>query len=165
MIRKNKSEKQLKGSFVLPTSSKAHVHEPTRGTAYVPGQYSYLLTATQSVEDGGYPYQVVVTSADAIEGWEVDQEVDTQHAQVRKNLPPRVVTAIIDPEGNVDGPLSSAPKGLGLPHWEFIRANEDGSASLADCNAVEERIKANKAKAKADKDNVRAAKKGATPAE
>jgi len=162
MIRKNKATKSLSGVYVLPTSSKAHVHEPKRGTAFQPGQFNYLLTATQSIDEGGYPAQVVVSSDEAIEGWEVDAEVATQHAQVRKNLPPRAVAAIIDPEGNVDGSLTSAPKGLGLPHWEFISTNPDGSANVADCNAVEERIKRNKANLKADKDAVRDAKKGTT---
>ena len=165
MIRKNKSTKVLSGVYALPTSSKAHVHEPKRGTAFVQGCFMYLLTATQSIDEGGYPAQVVMSSNEEIldgdgNPWTVDQEVQTQHAQVRKNLPPRAVAAIINPEGEVDGSLVSAPKGLGLPHWEFISTNADGSANLADCNAVEARIKANKDAMKADKEAVRDAKKG-----
>lgn len=161
MIRKNKSAKTLVGSFVLPTSAKAHIHEPTRCTAFVAGQYSYLLQATQSLEDGGYPAQVVVTSREPVPEFIVGEEVATQHAQVRKNLPPRRVAAVINPDGSYEGDISSAPRGLGLPHWEFIPANPDGSANLGRCNEVAERIAANKEAATKEKEAIAAIKKGA----
>lgn len=163
MIRTNKSTKVLSGVFCLPTSSKAHVHEPSKSTAFKPGQYMYLLKASKSVEEGGYPAQVVLTSDAPIEGWEVDSEVETQHAEVRKNLPPRYVGAIVSPDGTVEGDLSTAPKGMGLPHWELISANEDGSAKMGDIGAVKDRIENNKKAAKDAKEAVRNAKKG-TPA-
>lgn len=166
-IRRNKQAKALEGVYCLPTSSRSHVHEPNRGTAYKPGQYMYVLLATQSVEEGGYPQRVVLTSDHQItdeEGnpWQVDQEVKTQHAEVRKNLPPRVVEAVIDPEGNLDGSLSNIPKGLGLPHWEYIKTLENGAACMTSVSGVLERIKKNKSDAKAAKEAVRAAKKNGT---
>jgi len=164
MIRTKKSAKVLTGFFCLPTSAKAHVHEPSRSTAFKPGQDLFVLTATQSVDEGGYPYQVVLTAnADTLldeEGntFQVDQEITTQHAQVRKNLPPRKVTGILRADGSVEGTLP--PKGLGLPHWEFIDANADGSASQAMINEVDTRLAANKEAAKASAEAIRAAKKG-----
>jgi len=164
MIRKSKSAKVLFGFFCLPTSAKAHVHELERSTAFKPQQDYFVCTATQSVDEGGYPYQVVLTAdADTLldeEGntFQVDQEIDTQHAQVRKNLPPRKVTGILRADGSVEGVLP--PKGLGLPHWEYIEANSDGSASQAAINEVDARMATNKEQAKAQQESIRAAKKG-----
>lgn len=173
-MRKNtKKSVALFGIFCLPTSSKAHVHEPQRGTAFKPNSYFYLLRATQSVDEGGYPQQVVLQSDEPITGlvlqsdgtfdeqeWTVDNVVATQHAEVRKNLPPRYVAAIVFPDGSVEGDLSTAPKGLGLPHWQFIPANEDGSANLKAVEATTALMEANKKAAKEEKENIRAAKSG-----
>lgn len=164
MIRKTKTAKTLLGFFCLPTSAKAHVHELERSTAFKTGQDYFVLTATQSVDEGGYPYQVVLSAdADTLldeEGntFQVDQEIATQHAQVRKNLPPRKVTGILRADGSVEGTLP--PKGLGLPHWEYIEANEDGSASQAAINSVDARMASNKEQAKANAEAIRNAKKG-----
>lgn len=160
MVKGSKSSKlALKGVFCLPTSSKSHLHEPTKGNAFKQGQLMYLLVATQSLEEGGYPFQVVLTSDEPIPGFEVGAEVETQHAQVKKNLPPRRVAAVRLPDGTFEGDASTAPRGLGVPHWEFIPANENGSANLAAINATVERIAQNKANAEAAKEQVRAAKK------
>ena len=154
----------LTGSFCLPTSTKAHIHEPVRGNAFKPGQISYILAASQSIEDGGYPPAVVLTTDEALEGFEVGAAVATQHAEVRKNLPPRYVAAVVQADGTVEGDASFAPRGLGLPHWEFIPTTAEGGASVAAISAVKARIEGNKAAAEAAKEAVRTAKKGAAPA-
>lgn len=163
MIRKNKSAKQLTGSFVLPTSAKAHIHEPTRSSAYKAGQITYILEATQSIDDGGYPPYVAVTSDEPVSAFELGAEVATQHAEVRKNLPPRRVRAIVHPDGSVEGDINCAPRGLGLPHWEFVPTNPDGSASTTVINATAARIAATKEAKEQEKEAVRNLKKGAKP--
>lgn len=168
MIRSNgKSKVALVGVFCLPTSSKFHVHEPKRSGAFKEGQVAYVLSATQSVDDGGYPPQVVLTSDDFVchedgNPWSLEDEVKTQHAQVRKNLPPRRVTGILYADGSSEGELPM--KGLGLPHWSFIPTTSEGSASLNAINEVDELLKRNREEAKAAKEAVRAAKKGNTSA-
>jgi hypothetical protein len=157
MIRSNKkSTKVLSGVFCLPTSSKAHPLEPTRGSAFKAAQYMYILNATQGVDEGGYPPSVCLTSDEPIDGFELNGEVATQHAEVRKNLPPRFVAGIVNPDGSTEGELPA--KGLGLPHWAFINTNEDGSASMADIHDVKELIESNKAAAESAKEATRAAK-------
>jgi len=155
-----KSKVVLSGVYCLPTSSKSHLHEPKKGTAFKEGQVMYLLRASKSIDEGGYPPAVVLTADEPIQGFTVDAEVETQHAQVRKNLPPRFVAAIVNPDGTTEGDLTTAPRGLGLPHWEFISTNEDGSAKMTDIAAVKERIENNKKATEAAKEAVRAAKKG-----
>lgn len=171
MIRSaSKSKTALVGFFCLPTSSKAHIHEPARGTAFKAGQFMYVLVASQSVDEGGYPERVVLSSDEPLvddEGNELqaDSPITTQHAQVRKNLPPRIIEAILTPDGeggySVEGTTAFVPKGMGLPHWEFISTNEDGSASQSAINAVSQRLADNKANAESLKEAVRNAKKSA----
>lgn len=161
MIRKSKSTKVLTGFFCLPTSARAHVAEPQRSSAYKEGQTAYVLTATQSEEEGGYPASVVLY-ADGLNplDFSIGQEIETQHAQVRKNLPPRRVSCMVFPDGTFEGEMP--PKGLGLPHWEYISLNDEGGASQTDINAVEARIVENKANAEKAKEAARQAKKGST---
>lgn len=158
MVRNSKSKVSLEGVFCLPTSSRAHVHEPRRSMGFKEGQELFILTATQSLEEGGYPYQVVLAADEGQIDWSVGQEVKTQHAQVRKNLPPRMVTGIVRANGTVQGDLPA--KGFGLPHWSFIPTTLDGNASQSAINAVDELLKANKENSKAEKEAVRNSKKG-----
>jgi hypothetical protein len=158
--RKNKAA--LTGVYCLPTSSRFHPQEVKRSGAYKEGQVAYILTATQSVEEGGYPEKVVLTADEGTLDWNVGDEPETQHAEVRKNLPPRRVTGIVFADGSTDGELT--PKGLGLPHWAFITSNEDGSANVASIQAAKDALDGNRAKVKAEKEALRQAKNGAKAA-
>lgn len=156
MIRSNrKNAKTLVGLFCLPTSSRYHMAEPQRSGAYHKDQVAYLLEATQSVEDGGYPPMVVLTADPNELTMTLGEEPATQHAEVRKNLPPRKVSCILYPHGTVEGTLP--PKGSSLPHWSFIRTNEDGSASLAAIEAAKTLLETNRKAAKEAKETPKAA--------
>ncbi len=162
MIRKNRTTKSLVGIFCLPTSSKFHCQERERSGAFAPDQTAYILSATQSVEDGGYPPAVVLTAPDGDLELSLGDEVATQHAEVRKNLPPRKVTGVVMSDGSTYGDVPA--KGIGLPHWEFIPTNEDGSASMDTIAATGERLKQNRDGREAAKQAAAAAKKTATKA-
>ncbi len=125
------------GFYCLPTSTKFHMQDLERSVAYNVGQISYLLEATQSVEEGGYPAQVVLTSNKDL-GLDVDEDIVTQHAEVRKNLPPRRVIGIIFGDGERDGIMPH--DGVGLPHWEFIETLSDGSPSSTEILNTKMRI-------------------------
>ena len=161
MVRNNngssKSKVQLKGLFCLPTSSKYHCQERERSGAYAEGQVVYILSATQSLEEGGYPPAVVLTANEGDLELALGDEPDTQHAQVRKNLPPRRVTGIVMPDGSVYGNIPA--KGVGLPHWEFIPANEDGSANEASIQGTIDRLTSNRSARELSKQSAREAKK------
>ena len=140
MVRKNrKSTVALLGFFMLPTSAKFHMHEPERCSAFKPGQEAFLLQAT---DENGYPQAVIVTADEGALEWNVGDEGDTQHAEVRKNLPKRFVKGIRRADGTFEGDVP--PKGVGLPHWEFIPAGEGGAARLDAINEVQQRIESNK---------------------
>lgn len=113
----------LQGVFCLPTSTKFHMQELDRSVGYRPNQFIYLLEAVDSIEDGGYPAQVILTSSDDLD-WDVDDVVKMQHAEVRKALPDRRVIGMILPNGEQDGLLTA--EGVGLPHWECIKSRDDG---------------------------------------
>lgn len=162
MIRKTKSAKTLSGIFCLPTSSKFHCHERERSGAFAPDQVAYILSATQSVEEGGYPPAVVLTAGEGDLELSLGDDVATQHAEVRKNLPPRKVTGVVMSDGSTFGEVPV--KGIGLPHWEFIPANEDGSASMDTIVATGERLKQNRDGREAAKQAAATAKKTATKA-
>lgn len=162
MIRSNrKNAKTLVGLFCLPTSSRYHMAEPQRSGAYHKDQVAYLLEATQSVEDGGYPPMVVLTADPNELMMVLGEEPATQHAEVRKNLPPRKVSCILYPHGTVEGTLP--PKGSSLPHWSFIRTNEDGSASLAAIEAAKALLETNRKAAKEAKETPKASTAPAAP--
>jgi hypothetical protein len=160
MIRMNKkSTKVLTGLFCLPTAARMHVLEPKRSSAFKAGQEFFILRATQSVDQGGYPEMVVLCADEGSLDLQVGDQPETQHAQVRKNLPPRSVIGIVRADGSTEGEMPA--KGLGLPHWSFISANEDGSASQSDINEVDALITNNREETKAAKEAIRQAKKGA----
>ncbi len=159
MIRKNRTAKSLTGIFCLPTSSKFHCSDRERSGAYATDQIAYVLSATQSIEDGGYPAQVVLTSAEGDLELSLGDEVPTQHAEVRKNLPPRKVTGIVMSDGSTFGEVPV--KGIGLPHWEYIPANDDGSASMEAISLTTARLSANRTAREAAKETARTAKKPA----
>lgn len=148
MIRKTKTAKSLVGLFCLPTSSKFHLFELERSPAADAGQEAFLLGATQSLEDGGYPAFVVLTAPEGALNLSLNEEVDTQHAIVRKNLPSRRVVAIRRADGTFEGDLSAAPRGLGHPHWAFIPTTAEGSADPAVLVAVENHLEKKRAAAK-----------------
>jgi hypothetical protein len=124
----------LVGVFCLPSSSRFHCSEPERSPAWAPGQTAYVLAGRNGDE---YPLAVVLTANHDI-GWTLGQEVETQHAEVRKNLPPRRVVGIMRPDGTVEGDIP--PKGAGLPHWEFIGTKEDNTADGDDITAFQMRL-------------------------
>lgn len=157
--RTRKSSVVLCGLFMLPTSSKYHMAEPTRSAAFRPGQDVFLLQATT---EEGYPQAVIVTADENTLDWTLGMEVETQHAQVRKNLPPRFVKGILRADGTIEGEIPA--KGLGLAHWAYIPANADGSASLEAVNQTIALLDSNRAQAKAEKETARAAKKAAPKA-
>ena len=157
-MRKNTTTKLLVGLFALPTSTKFHCHERERSGAFAPNQTAYVLKAT---EEDGYPGVVVMTAADS-SLMAVDEVVKTQHAQVRKNLPDRRCVGIVYADGTTEGEIP--PKGLGLPHWDYIPATESGSADLEAIQSVEARIEQNRAaaaRAKAEAKNAKASAKKA----
>lgn len=124
------------GTFVLPTATRFHMQDLDRSSAATQNQYCYLLEAIASGE-GGYPAQVVLTSNVDLK-WDIDTIVDTQHAEVRKQLPQRRVLGIILPHGEEDGILPA--EGGGLPHWEHIPANEKGAPDAAAVVAAKIRV-------------------------
>ncbi len=125
------------GIYCLPTATKFHMQDLERSVAHVHNQFCYLLTATQTVEEGGYPAQVVLMSPRDL-GLDVDENIETQHAEVRKNLPPRRVSGIIFSDGERDGIMPH--DGVGLPHWEFIETTSNGRADQAGITAVKMRV-------------------------
>jgi hypothetical protein len=130
--------------------------ERSKSTASRPGQYIYLLEAIDSVEEGGYPAQVIVTSSTDLD-WDVDRVVKTQHAEVRKNLPDRRVVGIVFPTGEEDGVL--AAEGVSLPHWECIRAKENGAPDTDEINRIKMRILDRRNLEKAQKEAARSSKR------
>lgn len=157
MIRKSKSTKQLTGYFCLPTSSKFHCLDRERSGAFAPDQIAYILTATKSLEEGGYPPAVVLTANIGELELELGDEPNTQHAEVRKNLPPRKVTGVVMPDGTTFGTMPE--KGIGLPHWEFIPENGEGGASASAIAAAKVRLDSNRKAREESKEAARAAKK------
>lgn len=158
MIRANKSSKQLTGLFCLPTSSKYHCQERERSGAFAAGMTVFILTATRSIEDGGYPPAVVLTCEEGeLPDLELGSEPETQHAEVRKNLPPRKVTGVVMADGSTFGEIP--PKGVSLPHWEYIKPNADGSASTLAIQATKDRIEKNRKDREEQKQATRDAKK------
>jgi hypothetical protein len=148
-----KSTVVLVGLFALPTSSKFHAHEPSKCSAFKPGQEAFILKA---VDEDGYPARVVMTADEGDLYLSLGEEVDTQHAQVRKNLPKRFVEGIVRADGSFEGEIP--PKGLGLPHWEYIPTDERGAANLSAVNAVAERIESNRQRAEEERARVKALK-------
>lgn len=140
----------LVGLFCLPTSSKFHVHEPSRSGAFKAGQEAFVLQAT---EEEGYPQAVILTAEEGELDFELGQEIQTQHAQVRKNLPPRKVVGILRADGATEGELP--PKGLGLPHWAFIPKTDEGGASVTAISAVETLLAGNRKAAEDAKQAIR----------
>lgn len=133
------------GLFCLPTSTRFHMQDLQRSSGATGNQYCYLLEATTTPEEGGYPFQIVLTSPYDLEmllKWDipggVDNIVETQHAEVRKQLPQRRVVAIVYPDGETDGIMPA--EGVGLPHWEFIRAREDGTPDPVEIKAAKMRV-------------------------
>lgn len=157
MIRTNRANKTaLSGLFCLPTSSRYHAQEVKRSGAFKEGQVAYILTATKSVEEGGYPEKVILTADEGVLDLKIGDEPETQHAEVRKNLPPRKVTGIVHPDGKVEGEVPA--KGMGLPHWALISANDDGSASPKAIQEAKDLLDKNRTAAKAEKESLRQAK-------
>ena len=153
MIRRNqKSAKSLEGVFCLPTSTRFHFHEADKCSAFAKGEFIYVLQAS---EEDGYPNAVVLTSGVDL-GWNVDDEVKTQHAEVRKNLPPRFVKAVMTPDGTFSG--DPPAKGVGLPHWSLISTRDDGSAALDEVEAIKDRIEGNRSNAKKEREALKIAK-------
>lgn len=161
MIRKNKALKALVGLFCLPTSTSFHLADPTRSGAFQPGVDAFLLGATQSVEDGGYPPFVVLTAEKGTLDLDVGADVATQHAQVRKNLPPRRVLGILRADGSIEGDLSAAPRGVGFPHWSLIPATAEGTACTTAMGAVVKLIEENRRVKAEEKEALRNLKKAA----
>jgi len=160
MKRNSKSAKSLTGVYCLPTSTKYHAFERERSGAFLAGQMAFILAATQSVEEGGYPPAVALTCEEGVLDWSLDEEVPTQHAEVRKNLPPRKVVGVVMADGTTLGEVPQ--KGISLPHWELISTNEDGSANNSEIQATKDRIEANRKSREAEKQATRDSKKGST---
>jgi hypothetical protein len=155
MIRRNKSAKNLNGVYCLPTSTRFHFHEADKCSAFAPGEFVYVL---QAADEDGYPAAVVLTSGVDLE-WDVDDEVETQHAEVRKNLPKRFVKAVMTPDGTISG--DPPAKGIGLPHWSLIRTLENGQADMSEVEAVKNRIETNRSNAKKEREATKIAKEQA----
>lgn len=128
------TKKSTTGYYCLPTATRFHMQDLKRSTASTAGQYCYLLEA---LNENDMPSQVVLTSKTDLK-IDIDQEIDTQHAEVRKQLPRRRVLGIIFPHGETDGILPA--DGVGLPHWEYIRSRDDGSPDISEVTATKMRI-------------------------